>query len=80
MPLIFGWNGYRFHFYSDEGDPREPIHIHVAHPNGDAKFWLYPEITVVYNHGFSAKTMRRLRDIVEEHREIIEEAWNEHFS
>ena len=24
---VFEWKGYRFHFFADEGDPREPIHI-----------------------------------------------------
>jgi len=30
MPLVFRWKGYRFHFFSNEGDPREPVHIHVT--------------------------------------------------
>jgi hypothetical protein len=30
MPRVFDWNGYRFHFFSNEGDPREPVHIHVT--------------------------------------------------
>jgi hypothetical protein len=27
VPTIFRWKGYRFHFYSDEG--QEPPHVHV---------------------------------------------------
>ncbi|WP_407864339.1 DUF4160 domain-containing protein [Phyllobacterium phragmitis] len=34
--------GFPVHFFSNEGDPREPIHIHVAKAGADAKFWLYP--------------------------------------
>jgi len=37
MPVVFRWNGHRFHFYSDEGDPHEPVHIHVAKAGADAK-------------------------------------------
>ncbi len=79
MPVVFRWNGYRFHFFSDEGEPREPVHIHVARPDADAKFWLYPEVSVAYNHGFDARTMRRLREVVDARKSEIEEAWNEHF-
>jgi len=28
MPVVFRYRGYRFFFYSNEGDPREPLHIH----------------------------------------------------
>ena len=80
MPVVFRWNGYRFHFYSDEGDPREPLHIHVAKADADAKFWLFPEVQVAYNRGFDARTLNRLQRMVEERREEIEEAWNDYFS
>lgn len=40
MPKVFEWNGYRFHFFSNEGDPREPAHIHVRKGRNTAKFWL----------------------------------------
>jgi hypothetical protein len=43
MPKVFSWNGFRFHFFPDEGDPREPMHIHVEKADADAKFWLYPQ-------------------------------------
>ena len=39
MPVVFRERGYRFHSYSDEGDPREPLHVHVAKAGADAKFW-----------------------------------------
>ncbi|WP_394700159.1 DUF4160 domain-containing protein [uncultured Parasphingorhabdus sp.] len=31
MPKIFEWQGYRFYFYSNEGNPPEPVHIHVRY-------------------------------------------------
>jgi hypothetical protein len=42
MPVAFRQSGYRFFFYSNEGDPREPIHIHVMKDGCTAKFWLEP--------------------------------------
>lgn len=80
MPVILGLDGRRFHFFSDEGNPREPIHVHVAQAGMDAKFWLYPEVRLAYNRGYDARLIKRLQDIVEEHREEIERAWNDHFS
>ena len=80
MPVVFRQNGFRFHFFSDEGDPREPIHIHVSKPGADAKFWLYPEVIIAYNRGFNAKTCNALSKIVAEHIQLIEDAWNDHFS
>ncbi|MCY7306298.1 MAG: DUF4160 domain-containing protein [Rhodoferax sp.] len=33
-----------FFFYSDEGNPREAMHIDVRNPDGEAKFWLVPTV------------------------------------
>jgi hypothetical protein len=80
MPLVFRWRGYRFHFFSNEGDPREPVHIHVTRDGADAKFWVQPEVNVAYNKGFKARELARLSAVVEARREDIERAWDEHFS
>ncbi len=40
MPVIFRENGFRFHFFSDEGDPLEPAHVHITKDGLNAKFWL----------------------------------------
>jgi Domain of unknown function (DUF4160) len=80
MPKVFSWNGFRFHFYSDEGDPREPMHIHIERDDADCKFWLYPEIRLAYNHGFNARTVKQLTTVVEARRSDIERVWNDHFS
>ena len=79
MPAVFRHRGFRFHFYSDEGDPREPIHVHVAKDNADAKFWLYPTVSVAYNRGFNARVLAELLMQVEDRREEIERAWHDHF-
>jgi hypothetical protein len=80
VPKVFDWNGYRFHFYSDEVDPREPIHIHVRRGRDNAKFWLYPEVTVAYNRGFSSREQSEFARVIEQRRDEIERAWNDHFS
>jgi hypothetical protein len=42
MPTVFRHDGFRFFFCSIEGDPREPMHVHVMGDGGEAKFWLSP--------------------------------------
>ena len=66
-------------FYANEGDPREPIHVHVVKDGIDAKFWLWPEVAVAYNDGFNAKTLRELIAIVENRRDFISTEWREFF-
>lgn len=79
MPVVFRHNGYRFHFFSNEGDPREPVHIHVTKDGNDAKFWLQPETALAYNHGFTARALAELARVAEERRTGIEGAWHDHF-
>jgi hypothetical protein len=80
MPTVFRERGFRFFFYSNEGSPREPVHIHVEKDNVEAKFWLIPEVVVAYNDGYDARTLRELLAIVEGSKSRIERAWNDFFS
>ena len=80
MPVVFRYNGFRFHFYSFEGLPREPVHIHVAKSGADAKLWLYPEVCVAYNRGLTPRELRIAINFVSDHVAEIEEAWNEFFA
>jgi hypothetical protein len=79
MPVVFQHRGFKFFFYSNEGIPREPVHIHVQKDNVEAKFWLIPEVRVAYNDGYNARKLRELLEIVEHNRDRIERAWNEFF-
>jgi hypothetical protein len=79
MPTVWVEDGFRFFFYSNEGSPREPAHIHVEKGSAEAKFWLRPEVRVAYNDGYDARTLRRLVGIVAANRERIERTWNEFF-
>jgi hypothetical protein len=72
MPVVFRYEGFRFFFYSNEGQPREPTHIHVRSSEGEAKFWLYPTVHLADSHGFDAGTLRELAKIVEQHVSLIE--------
>ena len=79
MPVVFRYKGFRFLFYANEGNPREPVHIHAVKDGIDAKFWLNP-VRLAYNDGFDARTLRELLEIVETNAAQIEEAWNGFFN
>jgi Domain of unknown function (DUF4160) len=79
MPTVFVEDGFRFFFYSNEGSPREPVHVHVEKGGSEAKFWLRPEVNVAYNDGYDARKLRRIVVMVEANRERIERAWDEFF-
>jgi hypothetical protein len=80
MPVVFRSGGFRFFFYSNEGRPREAPHIHVEQGDNEAKLWLRPTVSLAYNDGFNARTLRELLSLVETNRERIEQAWNDFFS
>lgn len=46
MPVVFRHRGYRFYFYSNEGSPREPLHVHVEKGESEAKIWIEPAVAV----------------------------------
>ena len=79
MPVVFRYKGLRFFFYSNEGSPREPIHIHVRGAGGEAKFWIAPLVRVADSDGFDSRTLRKLSEVVEQNIELIERSWNENF-
>ncbi len=79
MPTVLRRDGFRFAFFSDEGSPREPPHVHVSGGGNEAKIWLEPDIAVAENYGFNAPELNRLVWIVREERERFLRAWHEHF-
>lgn len=80
MPVVMRDGGVRFLFYSNEGDPREPPHIHVRDGRDEAKFWLTPTVLLAYNDGLNARTLNRVQKLVEKHRDALERAWHEYFA
>jgi len=75
-PTIHRERGYRFFFFSRE-EPR--VHVHVLCADGEAKFWLEPEIELAKNVGLTRRQLREVEQIVEEHRDEFRAAWNRHF-
>jgi len=51
----------------------------VISPDGEAKFWLEPEIELAVNQGLGAAELNELKQIVEERQNEIREHWRRHF-
>jgi hypothetical protein len=79
MPTVLRTQGYRVFFYSNEGDPREPMHIHISKGGAEAKLWLFPRVSVAESHGFPARELHDIMRLVEQHRVLIQRAWHDHF-
>jgi hypothetical protein len=79
MPVVLRIDGFRFFFYSNEGDPREPVHVHVRRGAAVAKIWLKPDIGVADSHGFDSRTLAEVVRMVTANRRLIERRWHEHF-
>ncbi len=76
MPHVLQVGGYRFYFFSNEG--QEPPHIHIKAGNNQAKFWLDP-IVLVTNYGFKAHELNEIERIIRQHRQMFLETWYEYF-
>ena len=75
-PTVFREGGFRFFFFSRE-EPRMHVHVHSA--EGEAKFWMEPEIELAQNYGLRTGDLRRIQGLIEEHKDEIERAWQQHF-
>ena len=75
-PTVVRDGKFRLFFFLRE-EPR--IHVHLSHPDGEAKFWLTPSVEVATSTGLSARQLRDAQAVVERHLVEIENAWNRHF-
>lgn len=75
-PTIFRYKNFKFFFFSNE---EKRLHIHIASPDGEAKFWLEPVIALADYVGFSKKQLTELERVVREHDKEIKSAWKKYF-
>ena len=75
-PTVLRDGQFRLFFFSRE---ETRIHVHVSHPEGEAKFWLTPLISVATSTGLTQRQLREAHAIVEAHIEEIRNAWSRHF-
>jgi len=75
-PTVFKEGNYRFYFFSKE---ESRMHIHVISPDGEAKFWVEPTVSLVNYSKFSAKQLNFLQKLIERHKNEIIKKWKKHF-
>ncbi|MCH2242212.1 MAG: DUF4160 domain-containing protein [Aquabacterium sp.] len=75
-PTVVRDGPFRLFFFSRE-EPR--IHVHVAHPDGEAKFWLTPVVHLATATGLNQKQLADAQAVVQAHLKEIEDAWSRHF-
>lgn len=76
-PTIFREKGYRFFFFSRE---ESRMHVHITCADGEAKFWLEPEIELAKNHNLSRTQLKEIENIIEVHYDEFKNAWEKHRS
>ncbi len=79
MPVVFRQGGLRYDFFSNEGQPPEPAHVHVKGAGRDAKVWIEPEISLADSYGFNPRELSNILRTVADNRDLILRAWHDHF-
>ncbi|MEJ7669362.1 MAG: DUF4160 domain-containing protein [Casimicrobiaceae bacterium] len=75
-PTVVRDGKFRLFFFSRQ---ELRMHVHVAHPDGEAKFWLTPKVEIATHTALAAKQLREAHGIVVAHFEEIQNAWKQHF-
>ncbi len=76
MPTILYIDGWRLHFYTNEGG--EPPHIHCAKAECDAKYWLDVDsfdIVPSHEYNFSPSDRKAIRKIIFSNFDYIVSEW-----
>ena len=75
-PTVHRERGYRLFFFSREESRK---HVHVAAAEGEAKYWLEPEVALAHNFRLSGRQLREIEAIVRRRKDELEAAWDHHF-
>lgn len=75
-PTVYRNNGFRYFFFSME---EERKHIHIISANGEAKFWLEPEVELAKSFSYTQKDLKQIEHVIKEHSDEFIDAWNRHF-
>ena len=85
MPQIFRIGSYTVYFWSNEGEPLEPIHVHIAEGRASSagtKIWITSSGKTVLannNANIPAKVLRGIMRMIEANSNDIMQKWIEFF-
>lgn len=51
----------------------------IVSGEGEAKFWLTPEIELAKNYHFSSTQLKVIESLIKEHLDELSRAWKRHF-
>ncbi len=54
------------------------MHVHVLSGDGEAKYWLEPEIALAKSFGYSSKQLSRVEQLIRRHQNELISAWQRH--
>ena len=54
------------------------MHVHIICPDGEAKYWLEPEIELARNHKLSRVQLKEIENLIEVHYDEFKNAWEKH--
>jgi hypothetical protein len=75
-PTVLRAKGFRFYFFSRE---ERRSHVHVQHADGEAKFWIDPDVELAANFSLKPKQVAEAQSLIEEYLDEIRSAWAKHF-
>ena len=85
MPQILRIGPYSIYFWSNEGDPLEPVHVHISEGRASStatKFWITSTGKVIVcnnNSQIPEQILKRLIRVVEANSSEIINEWRERF-
>lgn len=56
------------------------MHVHIVSGDGEAKFWLEPEIALTRNYYYNRRQLKEIESIMEVHYDELISTWKQHFS
>ena len=77
VPTIHPEHGYRYFFFSRE---ESRMQMHVSCADGEAKFWLEPEIALARNYRLSKAQLPEAEAIIQRRKDEFGTAWHRHFN
>lgn len=85
MPEIFKHLGYKIYFWSNEGEPLEPVHIHISkgiQQKDGTKLWLLKngDTILVHNKGkVPDHEIRKIQKAIKKNKNLVISLWIAHF-
>ncbi len=55
------------------------MHVHVVSGDGEAKFWLEPELELAKNYRYNRGQLKEIESLIADHYDELVSAWKQHF-